>query len=72
MQFDLEVETGAPDVRSEPAVFARDGDRPIEHDPRERVFRAQVDVAAICADGKSCDQHAFDQGQGVTLHQHAV
>ncbi len=37
-----------------------------------RIFGAQVDVTARCANGDASDRHALDEGKRIAFHQHAV
>ena len=39
---------------------------------RERIFRADIDIAVLRADRVAGDRHALDQAEGIALHQHAV
>ncbi len=37
-----------------------------------RIFRTQIDIALAGADGDRGDGHAFDQGERIAFHDHAV
>ena len=68
----IEGPAGTQYVRSEPAVDARDIDRGAQRPDRGRVFRAHIDQPEARTHGGSGDRHTFEQGERVTLHQHAV
>ncbi len=46
--------------------------RRVHHRDSVRIFGADVDHAAIGADGESADRHALDDEERIALHQHAV
>jgi len=37
-----------------------------------RVLPTQIDIAAACAGGHCRDGHAFDEHEGIALHEHAI
>ena len=71
---DLEVErqVGAEHRRTEHTAAVGDLDGGAQRLGGRGVLRAEVDVAHAGADGTSGDQHALDQGERVTLHEHPV
>ena len=70
--LNVEGETGAKDVGAEQLGRAGGGEGCIEDANGARVFRAGVDIALGSADCEGGDDHTFDQGKRIALHQHAV
>ena len=57
---------------SEIAAAARRVDRRLQRAHRSRVLAAQVQPAVRAAGGERGDRHRLDDGERITLHQHAV
>ncbi len=70
--LDVEGEAGPQDIGSQEARFPGlvDGQGQALH--RQGIFMAHVDVALVGADGVSPDDHAFQDGVGVALHDGPV
>ena len=70
--FDVEIKSGAEDIRSQQAVFPGIGDRLFQAAYRERIFGADVDVTFGGAAGDAGDHHAFQHPVGVAFHHASV
>ena len=70
--FHVEALARAEHVGAEHAAAPRRSDRRLQRDPRMRIFGADIDVALGRADRDAGDRHAFDQHEGIALHDHAV
>jgi hypothetical protein len=55
-----------------PRKAAGRGQRRFERSDGVRILGADVDVALRGADREAGDRHAFEQAEGIALHQHAV
>ena len=69
---DVEGTTGAHDVGPEPAIDVRDVDGGAQDGDGIGVLGAHVDEALRRSRGEAGDSHAFEQCEGVALHEHAV
>ena len=59
-------------VDAQHARLASDLDRLVHRRNRMRIFRAHIDEALGRAGREPGDRHAFDQHEGIALHDHAV
>jgi len=71
-QMDVERLAAALDVGPEIAGIARDLYRPHHLAEGVGIFGADIDVAFGCAHGDAGNGHAFDEDEGIALHDHAV
>src|SRR5215216_4416571 len=53
-------------------MSVEDLDGRVHRRDRVRVFGPDIDVTRVSSHGVGGDDHALDQDEGVTLHQHAV
>ena len=70
--MEVEAEVGAQDVVAQQAHLLRLGDGRFQAGDRQRVLRADVDIALVAAGGYGGDEHSLDDGVGVALHDGAV
>ena len=70
--FHVEGIGRAQHVDAEHAGLAGDLDGLVHHRDGMRIFRADIDEALGRADRDAGDRHAFDQHEGIALHDHAV
>ena len=68
----IKIEAGAKDVLAQQAVFASlvDGDLQALH--RDGIFRADVDIALVSADGVAGDGHGLEHHVGIALQNGTV
>ncbi len=72
LQGDLEVEPFAQNVGAQESVPGRLGDRVPEPSHGLRVFRADVHIPGVSADGIRCNGHPFQDRVGIALQHAAV
>ncbi len=70
--FQVEGQAAAADIATEIAGGAGDAERLAQRRHCLWIFRAYIDVAVAGADAEPGNGHAFDQQEGVALHEHAV
>ena len=70
-QVDIELEAGSHDVVAQKAIFPRLADCHAQAFHGNGVFRADVDIALLRADGIPCDGHGFQHGMRVAF-QHGT
>ena len=71
-KLDVEVEAGGKYVLTQQAVFARLLDGDLKALDGNRVFRTDIYVALVCADGVAGDGHRLQHGVRVALEHRAV
>ena len=71
-RLEIESVAGSEHARTEQPSRPRPLDRSLEGRERMRILGADIDVAFGRADRDACDGHAFDQEEGIALHQHPV
>src|SRR5262249_47841748 len=71
-QLHVEAEPAAQDIFAEHAHRPRRSDRLTEPPGGERILTADIDIAALGADGDRADEHAFENRQWVPFHQDPV
>ncbi len=69
---EVEGESGVEDVISQEPGFAAFGEAFFEEGVGFGVFVAEVDEAARGSGGKAGDDHSFDEGEGIVVHEGAV
>jgi hypothetical protein len=62
----------ALDIGTEEATFPGDPQRLRKGLPGMRIFGAAIDIALGGADADAANRHAFDQGEGIALHDHPI
>ena len=70
--FEIECLLRTADGFAKQAAGPRRLDRAFHRRDRVRIFRADIDEAFARADRERCYRHAFDQDEGIALHDHAV
>ena len=70
--FDIETFAAASDVGAQIPILSRKLNRALQCPERMRIFGADVNITLRGFDSDPRNGHAFDQDEGVALHDHAI
>src|SRR5579862_7902309 len=71
-QLDVEAMWGSANTFTQKSGFSGDGDRFTHRDNRCGILGSAIDEAARSTGRNAGDHHAFDELEGITLHEHPI